>query len=85
VCPADTMTPASTSARMMAGAVRNTIGMLGVPLPDALRMASTWPAQFLKVDAQMGRIAPGLRADLVLLDAGLEVLNSWIDGRDASA
>jgi N-acetylglucosamine-6-phosphate deacetylase len=65
----------------MAGAVRNTVNQLGVSLTDALRMASTYPAEFLKLDGQMGRIAPGQRADLVLLDEEVNVLRSWIGGR----
>jgi N-acetylglucosamine-6-phosphate deacetylase len=67
----------------MAGAVRNTVNQLGVALTDALRMASTYPAEFLKLGGQMGRIAPGLRADLVLVDEELNVLRSWIGGLEA--
>ncbi len=65
----------------MAGAVRNTVNQLGVPLTDALRMVSTYPAEFLKLDGHVGRIAPGHRADLLLVDEELKVLGSWIGGR----
>jgi N-acetylglucosamine-6-phosphate deacetylase len=65
----------------MASAVRNTVNQLGVPLPDALRMASVNPAEFLHLGGQVGRIAAGQRADLVLLDEELQVLRSWIGGR----
>jgi len=65
----------------MAGAVRNTVNQLGVSLTDALRMASTYPAEFLKSGGQTGRIAPGHRADLVLVDEEVNVLRSWIGGR----
>jgi N-acetylglucosamine-6-phosphate deacetylase len=64
----------------MAGAVRNSVKLLGLPLPDAVRMASSAPAEFLK-SGDSGRIAPGQRANLVLADDGLNVLNTWIDGR----
>jgi N-acetylglucosamine-6-phosphate deacetylase len=64
----------------MAGAVRNTVRRLGVDLPDALRMASLHPAAFLKLDQELGRIAPGYRASLVLLDEDLQVRDTWIDG-----
>jgi N-acetylglucosamine-6-phosphate deacetylase len=64
----------------MAGAVRNTVRRLGVALPDALRMASLHPAAFLKLDQELGRIAPGYRASLVLLDEDLQVRDTWIDG-----
>jgi N-acetylglucosamine-6-phosphate deacetylase len=68
----------------MAGAVRNATRMLGVPLIDAIRMASTWPAEFLRLDGEMGRIAPGLRANFALVDDELNVVNSWIDGCEAA-
>jgi N-acetylglucosamine-6-phosphate deacetylase len=64
----------------MAGAVRNAVRRLGVALPDALRMASLAPAAFLRLDHELGRIAPGYRASLVLLDDGLRVRDTWIDG-----
>ena len=63
----------------MAAAVRNTVSMLGLGLERALRMASTYPAAFMHL-ADRGRIAPGLRADLVLLTAALEVRGTWIGG-----
>jgi N-acetylglucosamine-6-phosphate deacetylase len=63
----------------MASAVRNTVA-LGIPLGDALRMASLTPAAFLRLDGELGRIAPGYRANLVLLDDGLRVHGTWIDG-----
>ncbi len=65
----------------MAAAVRNAISMLGVDLEQSLRMASRYPAQFLRLDHEIGRIAPGYRANLALLDAQLNVAATWIDGR----
>lgn len=65
----------------MASCVRNAVALLGVPLPQAVRMASQWPAEFLGLDAQYGRIAPGQRANLVAADDDLKVLETWIDGR----
>ncbi len=64
----------------MATAVRNAITHLGVTQEDALRMASRAPAAFLRLDTELGRIAPGFRADLVLLDDGLRVKDTWIEG-----
>lgn len=68
------------SALDMATAVRNCVEMLGLPLERAARMASTYPARFLGLDGEMGRIAQGYRANLVALDAGLRVRGTWIDG-----
>ncbi|WP_262029057.1 N-acetylglucosamine-6-phosphate deacetylase [Microvirga sp. Mcv34] len=64
----------------MAGAVRNSVKRLGLGLPDVLRMASLIPARFLRLDHELGRIAPGYRADLVLLDESLQVRQTWIGG-----
>lgn len=72
----------SGSALDMATAIRNTIA-LGVPLETAVRMASTHPAQFLGLDDQIGHIAGGYRANLVLADEGLRVTDTWIDGDHA--
>jgi N-acetylglucosamine-6-phosphate deacetylase len=43
-------------------------------------MASLIPAQFLRLGRELGRIAPGYRADLVLLDESLQVRQTWIGG-----
>jgi N-acetylglucosamine-6-phosphate deacetylase len=40
----------------------------GIPLPDAVRAAATNPAALLGL-ADRGRLAAGLRADIVKLDA----------------
>lgn len=64
----------------MATAVRNGVERLGLALPDVLRMASLVPATFLRLDHILGRIAPGYRADLVLLDESLHVQDTWIGG-----
>jgi N-acetylglucosamine-6-phosphate deacetylase len=65
----------------MASAVRNCVRLLGVPLTDALRFASSHPAEFLGLDANLGRIAPGMRADLVAFDCEtVEVHHTWVAG-----
>jgi N-acetylglucosamine-6-phosphate deacetylase len=72
------------SALDMAGAVRNAVQLLGLPLDEAVRMASTYPAEFLGLGATHGRIAPGYRADLVVLDDDFYVRSSWISGAPAA-
>ena len=64
----------------MAGAVRNTVQMLGVRLEDAVTMASAAPAAFLGLARQRGRIAQGYAADLCLLNDDMSVRRTWIDG-----
>lgn len=68
----------------MISAVRNSVEMLGVPPETALRMASAHPAQFLRLDAEMGEIAPGKRADLLLIDDALNLVETWIGGLRAA-
>ncbi|MEO7052110.1 MAG: N-acetylglucosamine-6-phosphate deacetylase [Rhodanobacter sp.] len=70
------------SALDMASAVRNTVQLLGLPLEEAVRMASTYPAEFLGLGATCGRIAVGRRADLVIMDDDYRVVHSWMDGHD---
>ncbi|WP_168075037.1 N-acetylglucosamine-6-phosphate deacetylase [Caulobacter sp. SSI4214] len=64
----------------MASAVRNATRMLDLSLEEAVMMASAAPAAFLGLDGQRGKIAPGLAADLCLLDDELNVTATWIDG-----
>ena len=64
----------------MAGAVRNAVSMLGLDLSEALRMASEYPADYLGLGHELGRIVPGHRANLALLDNTLHVRRTWIDG-----
>ncbi|HEY0941582.1 MAG TPA: N-acetylglucosamine-6-phosphate deacetylase [Steroidobacter sp.] len=64
----------------MATAVRNSLEMLEVDLVQASRMASLYPATFLGLECELGRIEPGYRADLVLVDEGINVLETWIGG-----
>jgi N-acetylglucosamine-6-phosphate deacetylase len=65
----------------MASAVRNAVRMLGLPLEDALRMASANPADFLALH-DVGRLARGQRANLALLDDDCQVLRTWINAQD---
>ncbi len=64
----------------LADAVRFCVRALGVPAAQAIGMASEAPAAFLGLDGEFGRIAPGARADLLLLDETLAVLGTWLGG-----
>ncbi|HET7204246.1 MAG TPA: N-acetylglucosamine-6-phosphate deacetylase [Steroidobacteraceae bacterium] len=64
----------------MSAAVRNAIAQLDVDLATAARMASLHPAMFLGLGHELGRIAPGYRANLVAVDAAVHVAHTWIDG-----
>ena len=68
----------------MASAVRNSVRLLGLPLTEALRLASAAPAAFLGIEDRLGHIAPGYRADMVALDPDeIRVLATWVAGEGA--
>jgi N-acetylglucosamine-6-phosphate deacetylase len=79
VCRDENGTLAGT-ALDMATAVRNAVSLLDLPVAQAARMASEYPAAFLGLERELGKIAPGYRADLVLLDDALHVQRTWIGG-----
>ncbi|HEY8471078.1 MAG TPA: N-acetylglucosamine-6-phosphate deacetylase [Natronosporangium sp.] len=60
------------STLTMDAALRRAVGA-GVPLVEAVRMASTTPARVLGLAEVLGSLTPGRRADLVELDADLRV------------
>ena len=69
------------SAIGMSDAVAYCYRSVGLDLAECLRMASINPATFLGMETQLGRLAPGYRADLVALDDELAVSASWVAGR----
>lgn len=70
------------SSLTMDGAVRNAVKFLGVPLQEAVRMASETPAEILGMP-EKGRIVPGADADLVILDQKGFVQETIVDGETA--
>ena len=70
------------SVLSMDAAVRNAVGLLGVALPAALRLASTSPAAFLGMASLRGGIAAGMTADLAWLGDELDIRATWIAGRE---
>jgi N-acetylglucosamine-6-phosphate deacetylase len=68
----------------MASCVRNAMKLLHLSLPEAVRMASRNPAEFLGLAHELGHIRAGYRANLVLADHELNVLETWIDGKSSA-
>jgi N-acetylglucosamine-6-phosphate deacetylase len=60
------------STLTMATAVRYAVQVVGLPLEDAVRAATSSPAALLRLD-RVGALLPGYRADLVVLDGDLDV------------
>jgi N-acetylglucosamine-6-phosphate deacetylase len=61
--------------------VRNVVEMVGVPLHEAVRMASLTPARIVGVADRKGSLEPGKDADLCILDADLRVTQTIIGGK----
>lgn len=70
------------STLTMLKAVRNMIEEIGVPMQEAFRMASSNPAQSIKL-VDRGWIREGNRADFVILTADFEVQKTIIAGKVA--
>ena len=66
----------------MITAVKNTHLGLNIPLDEALRMASKYPAQYLYAnqDVIRGELKIGMKADFVILSDDLNVQETWING-----
>lgn len=62
-------------------AVRYVVATLGLPLAEALRMATSTPARLLGLEGRIGAVAPGARADLVHLGDDLRLVGVWTGGR----
>ncbi|CAM3681413.1 N-acetylglucosamine-6-phosphate deacetylase [Nocardioides marinus] len=69
------------SALDLATAVRNLVQKIGVPKDEALRMASTYPAEFLGLGHERGRIAPGYPAHLAIFDNEIYVSAIYYNGQ----
>ncbi len=71
-------TLAGSSIRLMDG-LRRAVSF-GVPLEAAVTAATLTPARVIRQEHEIGSIAPGKRADLVVLDSQLNVKAVYIDG-----
>lgn len=64
----------------MLASIRFLHDRIGLPLEEALRMASLYPARAARVEGSKGAIAVGMDADLVVLTPELEMVSTWIGG-----
>ena len=70
---------AAGSVATMDGVLRYLVGPCGIDICDAAQLCATTPARELGL-VGYGAIAPGGTADLVVLDASLTVVQTWIGG-----
>jgi N-acetylglucosamine-6-phosphate deacetylase len=72
------------SATRMMDQVRIMVENVGVPMHEAVRMATHTPARLIGRDNQLGTIASGRAADLVRFDAKFQVHDVWVGGERLS-
>ncbi|MCA1444274.1 N-acetylglucosamine-6-phosphate deacetylase [Ensifer sp. IC4062] len=64
----------------MLSSVRFVHEKLGLPIEEAIRMASAYPADVMGIASHKGRLLPGTDADFVLLTPELAMNSTWIGG-----
>ena len=61
-------------------AVQRAVKLAGLPLAEAVHMATLGPARLLGMDGRKGAIVPGLDADLLVLNADLTLRHVIVGG-----
>jgi N-acetylglucosamine-6-phosphate deacetylase len=79
VCLLSDRSALAGSASRMIDLVRNVVHQVGVPLPEAISMATANPARALGL-ANKGKLKVGADADFVILSRDLEVRRTLIGG-----
>ena len=69
------------SAITLIDCVRIAVEQAGIPLTNALRMASVIPAEIIGMGDQLGKVQPGYAANLVRLDQSMQVKGVWASGK----
>jgi N-acetylglucosamine-6-phosphate deacetylase len=69
------------SVSTMIAMVKNMVELVGVSLPDAVRMASLNPARALGVGGHKGSLEPRKDADVVIFSPAFEVRKTLVAGR----
>ncbi|WP_107851905.1 N-acetylglucosamine-6-phosphate deacetylase [Oceanimonas marisflavi] len=72
------------SALTMIDGVKNLVQQAGLPLEEALAMASRNPARMLGLDAHIGTATPGRVANLVAFDTNFNVVTIVVNGQLSS-
>jgi N-acetylglucosamine-6-phosphate deacetylase len=70
----------ASSIMPLDGMVGNMVRLMGMPVEEAVRLATLNPARVLGITDRKGSIAPGMDADLVLFDDAIRVQATMIAG-----
>lgn len=69
------------SASSMDVILRNAVKYVGIPLTDAVKMASATPARVIGIDNKKGYIKENYDADLVIFDEDINIKNVMVNGK----
>jgi len=61
-------------------AVRNMVRLAGFTVPEAVEMASATPSRIIGASDRKGSLAPGMDADITVLDRSFDVLATLVGG-----
>ncbi|HET7412781.1 MAG TPA: amidohydrolase family protein, partial [Pararhizobium sp.] len=67
----------------MLSAVRFMHETIGLPLDEALRMASLYPAEAVGKSGEIGHLMRGAKGSAIHLTDGLDIASVWVDGHIA--
>ncbi|WP_423147500.1 N-acetylglucosamine-6-phosphate deacetylase [Rubrolithibacter danxiaensis] len=70
----------SGSCLTMLKAVKNCVQQVGISLPEAINMASLYPAKLIKEDNLRGKIEGGYKADLLAFDKDFDPVKVFFNG-----
>ncbi|QWA12560.1 N-acetylglucosamine-6-phosphate deacetylase [Sodalis ligni] len=70
----------SGSALTMIDAVRNSVEYVGIPLDEALRMATLYPAQALGISDRLGTLQVGKAANLTAFTRDYRIIKTIVNG-----
>jgi N-acetylglucosamine-6-phosphate deacetylase len=66
----------------MIDAVEFMHSQIGLPVEEAVRMASLYPAQAIGIETEHGHLRPGAVASFVHLSDARQVRSTWIGGAE---
>jgi N-acetylglucosamine-6-phosphate deacetylase len=69
------------AAISMIEAVENATKLLDLPLEEAIRMASLYPAQYLGLGDSLGLLKSGYKANMVHFSDNFDVTSTWVAGQ----
>jgi N-acetylglucosamine-6-phosphate deacetylase len=81
VCKLADRSALAGSIATMNRTIRTMTQMAGIPLVEAVRMASETPAEIMRIHDRKGSLSPGKDADIILFDADIHVLTTIVEGK----